>query len=156
MIVTSRGTGPTSPTELIAAHEARHVIATHSLLDSSATERTHGHIVSIFFDPALKLPIHGIITRDILSVPLTTTSEANLSLAFTTSQFSGFLVGCPYRGLTARSGAPANKKVRLQFFLFLKPLVFCKKLKVIELCANLPHVLDREFVFTLVIKAFHL
>ena len=113
MVVTSRGTAPTCPTELIATHETRHVIAAHILLDSSATERTHGHIVSVFIDPTLELIIHGIITGDILSVPLTTTSEANLSLAFTTSQFSGFLIGCPYRGLTARSGAPAGKKVRL-------------------------------------------
>ena len=85
MVVGGGGALAASPTELVLAKSTSHVVAALILLDSSATHRTKGDIIFVFFCPALQLIFHSLLTSDVFSMPFISALETKLSLAFVAS-----------------------------------------------------------------------
>jgi len=79
MVVLVSRTAPTSPTELIGAKAAGHMVAAGALFNASLAHGTHRHIVFVFISPTCQLLLHCFFTGGFFTVPVIFALEAKLS-----------------------------------------------------------------------------
>ena len=125
MVVGRAGTRTTSPTKLIAAKAASHVVAARILLNSCPAHRAERDIVLVLIGPPCKLLFHSLFTRDIFSVPLVTTLEANFCLAFGASHLFSLFVFRSHMSAAARVDAPAHQRISIELLLLLEFTELC-------------------------------
>ena len=117
-------TAATSPTKLILAKTACHMITASIFLDTSTAHRTEWDISFIFLCPASKLLVHCIFTLYIFSMPLTSTVEADFGIALgALKHFDRLICWSSDRMSTRRLWTISYQRISVLFLLLLESLI---------------------------------
>ena len=126
MIVIFACTTSTSPAKLVLAVGTSHMIATLIFFYLRAAHRAERYVTFVLLGPPFQLFRHSFLASDIFSMPRITAIKADLSRALWTLQHLHFVVFSSHVWLTIWFSAPANQRIRLDWFFVLESIILLK------------------------------